>query len=686
MLPRRRTLLIAGTLLLAALTTLICLIPKPENDLFFELRIGGDILHTGHLPHVDTYSWTRRGTRWDVPEWLAFALNALAFRAGGFLGTWLLMVVLALAAVGVVWFWLAERAGPAGAFVLANLMLLALSDYLQERPYAYSYALLALSLTILMRARAGRPRLLLGLPPLCVLWTNLHQGVLSLIGLLLVYAVGDALSAARGKQGAGPDLLTLAGREQSTAAAAHRRRLAVRAWQMLGTALACTGAAMASPYGWRVFWNVFITLRDPNLMANVTEWNPATVLPISQMSPFLILVALTFGALALSPRRTLADGLALLALLGQAVSHARGIPLFAVGSLIIAGGHWVPAAERLRPYLPPGEHSGTRRRLLLTFTLLYAAAVTLVSLASLRRAIGPLGYSLEGIGQAVARVPDYPERACAFMEAERFPPHLRLLNDFETGGFLMWRLPHEPVFVDGRLDVYVGRTFDDMLTLARTPASPAGLALRRRYDFDCVLTANAREVRAFEADPLWQIVYTDSTRPHKPVYRVFLRRRPEFAALIARCLQDKNSPPVPTTIDGEGAGGAVLLFPSASHVPPIGREAVMAAVMDNRMAAMPGVMARAIMRDGRGRRFHGRRRHRGWGRLDRRRRGGSGRRGLSDHGVGLGHRGAEGSGLDVGRRQGRERSVQLVVSRFQLGQRRPGDGLRGVNVCRMHGA
>ena len=65
--------------------------------------------------------------------------------------------------------------GHASAFFLATLMLLAMKDTLQERPYAFTYLLLAASLGILLTAQDGRPKLLFWLPPLCVLWTNLHQ-------------------------------------------------------------------------------------------------------------------------------------------------------------------------------------------------------------------------------------------------------------------------------------------------------------------------------------------------------------------------------------------------------------------------------------------------------------------------------------------------------------------------------
>ena len=509
-----RPTLLAGTLLLALIAVLLCLIPKPENDLFFELRTGTDILDFHRLPHFDTYSWPNRGTRWDVPEWLAFAVYALSFRGGGFLGTWLVLAALTIGAAWVVWFRLVRVTGPIWAFFLSTLMLLAMKDTLQERPYAFTYLLLAVSLCVLLSAREGRPTLLLWLPPLCILWTNLHQGVLSLVALLLVYALGDAL------------------------AAIWKRQSGKSAWRMLSTAAVSACAVLVSPYGWRVYWNVLITLRDRNLMANVTEWNPVTALPLTQLEPFLLLAALAFGSLALSQKRNLADTLAVAALFGQGLLHARNIPLFAIGGTLLMAPHFASALPRLRHALGLPPTAAYRPFLLSVFALLLVAAVGLLAFVNLHKSLEPRGGSPQGIGEAVAGLQGYPEEACAFMDAEKFPTNLRLLNGFETGGFLLWRRPEQPVFVDGRLDVYVGKTFDDMLVLARAPGSPPWAALVKSYDFDCVVTTHKHEADAFAAAPSWQLVYRDPRRPNRPRFRILLRRRPEFAGLIARCLQD----------------------------------------------------------------------------------------------------------------------------------------------------
>ena len=454
-------------------------------------------------------------------------LYALAYRWGGFFGTWLLMASLLAAAAGVVWGTLQRRVGLAWAFGLTLLMLLAMSPTVQERPYAFSYLLLAIGLKLVVEARETRGWRLGWLLPLCVVWASLHQGVLVVVGLLAVLGLGDAVAALQGGSGAGSG----AGR---------------RSWVMLGMAAACAGAVGLNPYGARLYLNVLITLRDPALMAGVTEWNPVTVLPLRQLMPFFAVSLCVFGALALSRRRLpdrLPDVLAAAALWVNALLHARNMALFAVGGLMLASAHLPSAVDQVKRALGFTERSAVRDTLLGVFAALAVAATALVGLASLHRAIGPKGYSPEGIGEAAAGVPRYPSKMVAFVKTQQFPPDLRVLNDFETGGYLMWRLPSEPVFVDGRLDVYTGRTFDNALILSREPGSLQWRFLVRQYDFDCVLTQNAPEAAAFAASPQWQLVFTypHSASGRKPHEFILLRRRKQFAPLIARCLRAENA-------------------------------------------------------------------------------------------------------------------------------------------------
>ena len=391
-----------------------------------------------------------------------------------------------------------------------------------------------------------------------------------LIGLLLVYTLGDGITAlwlriqeARAEP---PDLLADPVTWQDQTPGKWRPFCPKRPADAGDSRPLCSRRAWFHPMDGASIGMSFITLRDRSLMANVTEWNSTFTLPFVAMAAVSrdCRHRLRMPCLRKAPAPPImgeqeekfpappllgAGGAAWPRFLpsrrsfGEALLHARNMSLFAVGSLVIAAPHFTPALQEFRRHLGLSRHPKAHGPLIAAFALFAVAALASVSFVQLRKSIGPHGYSPAGIGEAVAQEPSYPEKACAFMEAERFPVHLRLLNDFETGGYLLWRLPAEPVFIDGRLDVYVGRTFDDMLLLTHAGGSPARTALLHRYDFDCVLTASRREAGLFGDDPQWQKVYSHPQGISSQHYRIFLRRRPQFAGLIARCLQDQPIQP-----------------------------------------------------------------------------------------------------------------------------------------------
>ena len=515
-------------MLLCVIVALVCMLPKHENDLFFELRIGSDILATRHIPHFDTYSWSRYGTRWDVPEWLAFVFYSLAYKTAGFFGTWLLMASLTFATVLAAWCSLRKTCGALPAFVLTNVMLMSMSDYIQERPYAFTYLFLAVSLGIVVRARRGSAVRLLWLVPICALWANLHQGVVAFTGILFVLSVGDCI-----------ELFWLRKSSTATRTEDHARETRIRrnARSMIATAVACCIAACASPYGYRIFWNIFITMRSQSLMSHVMEWRAITILPWSQLTPFLAAVVIVVLASTRSKVRVrVAEFLVIAALLCESFLHVRNIPIFAIASVVFFGPACCRGVRhfwRERPNLP----SLRGRPSIVSFYLfLYLIAIAFPSVAMLAKVNAGHALSRRSFGRAVARYPDYPEQACAFMGTEQFPQNLRTLNNFQIGGFLMWRLPIRKDFIDGRLDVFVGRVFDDNLIIAKGDVNPSWMSIVRKYNFDCVITTRQSEASAFAKLPDWICVYADLGKRRTYQGFIFLRRRPELAALIARCL------------------------------------------------------------------------------------------------------------------------------------------------------
>ena len=78
------------------------LVPMPAVDLAYHLRAGGEILGSGQLPTVDTWTFTVAGTPWLDQQWGAQVLLTTVFDA--VLG-WTGLAVLRAFLVGLT-FWL----------------------------------------------------------------------------------------------------------------------------------------------------------------------------------------------------------------------------------------------------------------------------------------------------------------------------------------------------------------------------------------------------------------------------------------------------------------------------------------------------------------------------------------------------------------------------------------------------
>jgi hypothetical protein len=65
-----------------ALPALVALlVPLPAVDLAYQVRAGNEILATGAIPRMDTWTFTVAGTPWLDQQWLAQGILALGHRA-----------------------------------------------------------------------------------------------------------------------------------------------------------------------------------------------------------------------------------------------------------------------------------------------------------------------------------------------------------------------------------------------------------------------------------------------------------------------------------------------------------------------------------------------------------------------------------------------------------------------------
>lgn len=511
--------------------------PCSANDLFWQLRAGREILTTHLPPTHDAYSWTRPGAPWIVHEWLAFAALWAAYAgSGGFAGVWLLQAALVCATFALLFarLWRETEGAPLTSFLLAVGAALVASAFFQPRPHLFSYLFLTLTvgLALAVRRQETDTRRLWGLVPLFALWANLHAGVLVGVVILALFALGDALEGG---------LLTPRGDPA-------RQSLLRQAGRLGLVAAACGAATLATPYGPQLYHNFGATLSNSTAMNSVIEWfSPNFHEPYGKCLEALMAVCV-FGLLFSRQKRDVATLLILAAFVHAGLTAYRNVPLFALVGVLVTARHVQSAltaclarcagGDSASPSLfgtaPPARILGA---VAAVFLLLMAARAAKI----LQKATEAASNPLERIARVTIALDAFPEKACRFLEAMRFPTTLRLYNEYDYGGYLIWRVPQYPVFMDGRADIYFGRVLEDYVKVHKLAYNWRDILARYQPDM-ALLSAETVEARLFLASPEWALVYSDD--PNLDAKKrlnmlIFVRNLPQHAALITRCRRER---------------------------------------------------------------------------------------------------------------------------------------------------
>ena len=178
--------------------------PATDPDLWWHLRTGQWIVETGHVPHSDPFSFTRAGHAWVSHEWLSEVVFYELWKHGGAAA----LIVFAAMVTTAGFMLLYLRCPPYGgrrhwAAAATVVGALASAPCWGVRPQMFTFTLASLLLWLLERGtergtKKDRPRLLLWIPPLFLLWLNLHAGFALGPALVLAYGVGLMMETASG--------------------------------------------------------------------------------------------------------------------------------------------------------------------------------------------------------------------------------------------------------------------------------------------------------------------------------------------------------------------------------------------------------------------------------------------------------------------------------------------------------
>ena len=465
--------------------------PLIDPDVWWHIRAGEEVLQTGRVPTADAWSLTAFGQPWTSQDWLSNALLAAGQRLGDWGWTVLSLGAALIVAAAFAVLWSAVRlrdrdAGWFGRVVWFSVALLLAGPVLGVRVQVVDLLLAAVVLWLLWRFTTdGRRRWPALLPLVAVAWVNLHAG------WVLLFLFGGAIVVG--------ELVDRLLRRQVTPGPMPLGQLA---W--LGVCLAVSAVALAlNPNGVGIYAYPAYTAGIGALADFVGEWQRAS---LDNLFGWLLLGFFLLGVVPtlVLARRTIrsADLLILLGVTAMSVIAIRFLLISGpIGATIVAahlapalastpvGRRWSPLLERLaRP----------RGGAFATVNLGLAGLLFLLG-GGLAFARAMPASQHEEIGR------EFPVGAVQWLASHDAGD--RIFNRYEWGGYLGLKLRDQPIFIDGRADVYGDAIIREYVNVIGVD-DPAKVL--DRYEIDHVLYPTESELAGWlDEQPDWERAWKD---------------------------------------------------------------------------------------------------------------------------------------------------------------------------------
>jgi hypothetical protein len=472
-----------------------------DGDTGWHLRTGEWILAHGRVPDRDIFSFTRSGQPWFAWEWLWDVLFGWLHLHFGMAAV-VLASSLVLALTFALLFRMARRHSDALVALAVTLVAAAGSaGHWLARPHLFTMLFTVIFYAILedhsgerASSEYGIPRRLWLLPPLMLLWTNLHGGFFVGILLIAAYAAGEFAA-----------LLREIGADQ-------RRQALRRGRRYLVTAAGCGLATFVNPYGYRLHAHIFAYLADGFLRGNIMEFQSLNF-QTGQARYFEILLAAGAAAAFWRLRQgRLVWPLLFLVWAHLALYSARNVEIFVLLAAVPAA-EIVSAGLRRVPAMPLAGWLRRGLRGLADFTREWNAfdggprwhavsAAAMLALAALVYAPRP-----PPAFRAAYDPKTFPVAAAGQLEKDGL--YGGVFTEDLWGGYLIYReYPRGRVFIDGRSDFY-GADFARKYMQAMGAQAGWERYLSRYGVRTVLLPPDAPLAGALRQSGAWHLVYDD---------------------------------------------------------------------------------------------------------------------------------------------------------------------------------
>ena len=467
-----------------------------DADVGWHIRSGELILASRAVPHTDSFSATKAGQPWFAWEWLYDVLLALIHARTGLNGVVAFSAFTIALTFFLVFRFALQRDATLPTTVLPLLLcLVASSIHFLARPHVLGWLLTIVWFSILDSSHrftlsTGRADPGLGaLPPLMILWVNLHGSFMIGFVLLGIYAVADLLTACR----ASPGIL--------------REGAEVHARVLSAVFILSALCSLLNPYGYRLHVHVYQYLSSSFLMHHIEEFRRPDFHGLPTQF-FLLLMALTGVAIfAVRGKLRWADWLIIAFSISSGLWAARNLPVASmllttvIAPLLANRTTRQPSESRLRGLGERLTQFDSRLR-----GHLWPIVMTAITAWVCLNQGHLLGRQLVNAAFSERR---FPVHAVNFLLQRGNRESVFSLDSY--GGYLIYRLyPNVKVFIDDRHDFYGEEYLKTYLRVLH--AEPGWENVLDQLNVNLAIFPTKSKIGdAMRAAPSWAATYSDPT-------------------------------------------------------------------------------------------------------------------------------------------------------------------------------
>ena len=458
------------------------------NDFWWHMAVGREILHSGQIPLIDTFSHTMYGA--PYPSYQIFWLMDLWLYGWYILGgPNLVLFIHSLLITGIYALvlylcWKLTKDWKSAAFGLAVAILFGFYTW-NVRPQAISFLFGSIFLLAIYSFRL-KPKIywLVILPLVMVLWVNSHGSFIIGIVMLGIWFLDELQKAIRSRW-------------------QHSIIDTDRLLPAFSALILTAAASLINPQGINIIAYVWRMLINPVNRINVQEWESPIYTPMGPI--FIIGLVICIVLIAISPRKPTFYEVTSLLLFGiLAFLMVRGVIWFGLVAAPITA---VYLNDLLKVYNFPASRKipDSLGRAINISAIILILILALISLPWMRNAIP--GILIRG---SVIRS-DTPIEATEFLLNEGIPGNI--FNDMVFGSYLIWAAqPKYKVYSDPRVELFDIEIWDDYGEIVT--ASSTWEEKLDKYDVNTLILNREEQgplISALSNHQIWQVVYHDET-------------------------------------------------------------------------------------------------------------------------------------------------------------------------------